>query len=73
MESSPPNESWEQILAAQEELDQDVVALPRLIDRADGSIRRASPRAVRFAEALAFADAWSGISEARQQRRDLAA
>lgn len=65
---------WQQIVAVQDEFDRSLVALPRhLINRADGKAREASPRTVRFAEALAFTDAWSGISDARARRTDLAA
>lgn len=68
----PSDDSWEQVVAARAEFDQSLVALPRLVSR-DGTTRDASPRAVRFAEALAFSDAWSGITDARQRRTDLAA
>lgn len=66
------DERWQAMIEIQAELQQSLIALPRLV-RADGSTRDASPRTVRFAEALAFSDAWSGITDARQRRTDLAA
>ena len=66
------NERWQAMIEVQAELHQSLIALPRLV-HADGSTRDASPRTVRFAEALAFSDAWSGITDARQRRTDLAA
>jgi hypothetical protein len=66
--------SWAQIVAIHEEFDRSLVALPQhLVSRADGKARKASPRTVRFAEALAFTDAWTGITAARRRRTDLAA
>jgi hypothetical protein len=75
MESSHRGDGrWAQIVAIHEEFDRSLVALPRhLVSRADGKAREASPRTVRFAEALAFTDAWAGITDARRRRTDLAA
>lgn len=75
MESSHRGDgSWAQIVAIHEEFDRSLVALPQhLVSRADGRARQASRRTVRFAEALAFTDAWNGISDARRRRTDLAA
>ena len=68
MESSHSSDSrWAQVLAVQSELEQSMIALPELVDR-DFKPRKASPRAVRFAQALAFDVGWSGISDARQRR-----
>jgi hypothetical protein len=58
---------WQQVIAVQNEFEQSMVTLPQLVDR-DFKPRQASPRAVRFAQALAFDVAWSGISEARARR-----
>ncbi len=76
MESSSQrgDERWAEIVAIHEQFDRSLVALPQhLVNRADGRTREASPRTVEFAEALAFSDAWSGISDARARRQDLAA
>ena len=43
--------------------------LPTRISAIDGRRIEASPKAVRFAEALAFNAGWSGISDARRRRR----
>jgi hypothetical protein len=68
MERTESNDAlWQQVVAVQSELEQSMVTLPALVDR-DFRPRRASPRAVRFAQALAFDVAWSGISDARERR-----
>lgn len=68
MESTHTSDSrWAQVLAVQNEFDQSMITLPELVDR-DFKPRQASERTVRFAEALAFDVAWSGISEARARR-----
>lgn len=59
--------SWQQVMAVQGDLERSRVTLPELIDR-DFKPRQASPRTVRFAQALAFDVAWSGISDARAKR-----
>jgi hypothetical protein len=38
------------------------------VSRIDGKPHPLSPKASRFAEALAFSDAWSRISQARSRR-----
>jgi hypothetical protein len=71
MESNQSSdERWQNVVALQRELDESMVTLPRLVSRRDGSTRDASPRTVRFAEALAFTDRWSGITDARRRRFD---
>jgi hypothetical protein len=39
--------------------------MPTCVSRIDGKPHPLSPKAAQFAEALAFTDAWSRISEAR--------
>jgi hypothetical protein len=65
----PSDERWQQIIAAQGEVD-NVVALPQLFNRNDGTPREASPEAVRFAEALAFTDHWSTMPPRGARRPD---
>ena len=68
MESTQSSDSrWQQVIAARAELEQSMVTLPKLVGR-DSRPREASPRAVRFAQALAIEVAWSGISDARARR-----
>lgn len=68
MESTHSSDSrWAQVLAVQSEFQGPRVTLPKLIGR-DRKPREASERTVRFAEALAFEVAWSGISDARARR-----
>jgi hypothetical protein len=69
MESIDPDRRWHELTALRYELD-NVVALPQLFNRSDGSPRQASPETVRFAEALAFTDAWSGMPSRDQVPRD---
>lgn len=63
----PSNSRWEQLLAVRREFEGPIVTLPKLIDR-NFRPREASPRTVRFAEALALDVGWSGISDARARR-----
>ncbi|MGB6425173.1 MAG: hypothetical protein WBF18_07835 [Solirubrobacterales bacterium] len=68
MERTDSNDSrWQQVIAMQNDFEQSMITLPALVDR-DFRPRKASPRAVRFAQALAFDVAWSGISDARERR-----
>ncbi|MGB2852573.1 MAG: hypothetical protein WBB30_05145 [Solirubrobacterales bacterium] len=68
MERTESNDSrWQQVIAMQNDFEQSMITLPALVDR-DFRPRKASPRAVRFAQALAFDVAWSGISDARERR-----
>jgi hypothetical protein len=68
------DERWEQFAGLQEDLKHDGTVLPMRISSIDGSQVEASPRALMLAEALAFDDGWSGISNARRRHPyDLAA
>lgn len=71
------NERWSEIAGLHDEFDQDgrsSVVLPMRISGIDGSQLKASPKAVSFAEGLAFDAHWSGISDARRKHgQDLAA
>lgn len=62
------NSRWEQLAAIRDELDSDQVVVPIRRNRIDGRPRELSPKARRFAEALAFTDSWSRISESRNRR-----
>jgi hypothetical protein len=62
------NARWNQVLALREDLDKGSVVMPICVSRIDGRPHPLSPKALRFAEALAFSDAWSRISEARNRR-----
>lgn len=64
MEGTPADDSrWHEIMAIQGERD-NLVVLPQLVNR-DQTPREASAKAVRFAEALAFDDAWQRITDAK--------
>ncbi|MCB0864195.1 MAG: hypothetical protein KDB58_00640 [Solirubrobacterales bacterium] len=68
------DERWQQFAGLQEGLEESDAVLPIRISSIDGSQVQASPRAVMLAEALAFNDGWSGISDARRRHPyDLAA
>ena len=68
MERTESNDSrWQQVIAMQNDFEQSMITLPALVDR-DFRPRKASPRAVRFAQAVAFDVAWSAISDARERR-----
>lgn len=71
MESTSDNDRWAQLMELQDSVDS--AAIPLLVSRRDGKPRKASDKTVRFAEALAFRDGWSGISNARRRGNDLAA
>lgn len=64
------NERWRELARLREDLDHGDTVLPMRISGVDGSRIEASPRAVRFAEALAFNAGWSGISDARRRHND---
>jgi hypothetical protein len=68
MESMDSNAKWHQLAALRDDLDQSAVVVPICVSRLDGRPRELSPKAMRFAEALSFSDAWSRISEARSRR-----
>jgi hypothetical protein len=64
---------WQDLVDLREDLESDNTVLPMRISGVDGRRREASPRALKFAQALAFNAGWSGISEARRRYNDLAA
>jgi|GEM_PF-2470910 len=68
MSDNPSNDRWQDIVDLHEGLEHPDTILPTRISAIDGRRIEASPKAVRFAEALAFNAAWSGISEARRRR-----
>jgi hypothetical protein len=59
---------WHELEAAREEFDRSAVVVPICISRVDGKRHDLSPRAMSFAEALSFSDAWQRISDARNRR-----
>jgi hypothetical protein len=63
--SEESNARWQEMVALREDLDRGSVVMPTCVSRIDGKPHPLSPRAAQFAEALAFTDAWSRISEAR--------
>lgn len=68
------DDRWRQLAGLQEGMEESDTVLPMRISAIDGSQVEASPRAVMLAEALAFNDGWSGISDARRRHPyDLAA
>jgi hypothetical protein len=76
MSDQSSNDRWQDLVDLHQDFEHGDAVLPTRISSIDGSRIEASPRAVRFAEALAFNAAWSGITEARRKRRgygDLAA
>lgn len=68
MSDDPSNDRWQDLVDLHEGLEHGDAVLPTRISAIDGSRIEASPKAVRFAEALAFNAGWSGISEARRRR-----
>jgi hypothetical protein len=62
------NAKWHELAALRDDLDRSAVVVPICVSRLDGLPRELSPKAMRFAEALSFSDAWSGISDARSRR-----
>jgi hypothetical protein len=73
MSDEPNRDRWQQLVSVHEDLDHVETVLPMRISGIDGSRIESSPRAIRFAEALAFNARWSGISDARRRYDDLAA
>jgi len=73
MSDDPTKDRWQELVDLHEDLDGGQAVLPMRISGVDGSRLEASPRAVQFAEALAFNAGWSGISDARRRHNDLAA
>jgi len=68
MSDDPSNDRWQELIDLHEGLEHGDTVLPTRISAIDGRRIEASPKAVRFAEALAFNAAWSGISDARRKR-----
>jgi hypothetical protein len=56
---------WRQLTSLRDELEPPNVVVPICVSRLDGKAHELSPKARRFAEALAVSDAWTRISEAR--------
>lgn len=73
MNDDHDEDRWQELIDLRAGLDQGHAVLPMRISGIDGSRLQASPRAVQFAQALAFDAAWSGISDARRRHDDLAA
>ncbi len=67
------NDRWQELASLRDDLDEGDTVLPMRISGIDGSRVEASPRALRFAQALAINARWSGISDARRRHNDLAA
>ena len=67
------NDRWRELVDVYEDLDHGDTVLPMRISGIDGHRIEASPRALQFAQALAFNAGWSGISDARRRHNDLAA
>ena len=63
---------WQELVDLHEDLEESHTVLPMRISGVDGSRLEASPKALRFAQALAFDAGWSGIEDARR-RHNLAA
>lgn len=68
MGSDESNARWHDLVAIHDELDREAVVVPRCVSRIDGKPHELSDKAMRFAEGLAFTDAWSRISDARTRR-----
>ncbi len=70
MREEVSDERWRQLAGLQETMERGDTVLPMRISSVDGSQVAASPRALMLAEALAFNDGWSGISNARRRHPD---
>ena len=68
MERMESDARWQELAAVREDLESSAVVVPICVSRLDGKPHELSPKARRFAEALAVSDAWSRISEARHRR-----
>jgi hypothetical protein len=68
MGSTQSTAKWQQIASLRDDLDRSAVVVPICVSRLDGKPHELSPKAMRFAEALSFSDAWSRISDARSRR-----
>ena len=68
MERMESDARWQALAAVREELESSAVVVPICVSRLDGKRHELSPKARRFAEALAVSDGWSRISDARNRR-----
>ena len=68
MSDQPSSDRWQDLVDLHQDFERGEAVLPTRISSIDGTRIEASPKAVRFAEALAFNAAWGGISEARRRR-----
>ncbi len=59
---------WHELTVIRDEIDREAVVIPICISRIDGKRHELSPKAMQFAEALSFSDAWQRISDARNRR-----
>ncbi len=73
MEDKSNDDRWQEMASLRDDLDEGDTVLPMRISGIDGSRIEASPRAIKFAQALAINARWSGISDARRRHNDLAA
>jgi hypothetical protein len=69
MASEQSNARWSELESMREEIDRSAVVVPICVSRLDGKPHELSPKAMRFAEALSFSDAWGRIPDARSRRR----
>ncbi len=63
---------WQDLVNLHEDLEESHTVLPMRISGVDGSQLEASPKAIEFAQALAFNAGWSGISDARRRHNQAA-
>ena len=68
MGSMESNAKWDELASLRDDLDRSAVVVPICVSRIDGKPHELSPKAMRFAEALSFSDAWSRIDQARSRR-----
>jgi hypothetical protein len=68
MSDESSRDRWQELVNLHDDFEHGDAVLPTRISAIDGSRIEASPKAVRFAEALAFNAGWSGISDARRRR-----
>jgi hypothetical protein len=69
MASEDANARWQDLVAIRDDLENGIdIVVPKRLSRIDGKPRGLSPKAARFAQALAVSDTWSRISDARNRR-----
>ena len=73
MNDDHTDDRWQELIDLHEGMEGPRATLPMRLNSIDGSQIAASPKAVKFAQALAFDAGWSGISDARRRHPDLAA